>query len=63
MKMRNIVVIALLALIPIVIAQNPIDAVTGSLQEQINTAGQQLRRMQPNISWKEILHKSTSAKI
>jgi len=43
MKMRNIVVIALLALIPTVIAQNPIDAVTGSLQEQINTVGQQLQ--------------------
>ena len=41
--MRNIVVIALLALIPTVIAQNPIDAVTGSLQEQINTVGQQLQ--------------------
>ena len=43
MKMRNIVVIVLLALIPTVIAQNPIDAVTGSLQEQINTVGQQLQ--------------------
>ena len=43
MKMLNIVVIALLALIPTVIAQNPIDAVTGSLQEQINTVGQQLQ--------------------
>ena len=44
MKMQNIVVIALLALIPTAIAQNPIDDLTGSVQEQLNTVGQQLQQ-------------------
>jgi uncharacterized membrane protein YhiD involved in acid resistance len=44
MKMQNIVVIALLALIPTAIAQNPIDDLTRSVQEQLNTAGQQLQQ-------------------
>jgi PGF-CTERM protein len=43
-KMQNIVVIALLALIPTAIAQNPIDDLTGSVQEQLNTVGQQLQQ-------------------
>lgn len=38
------IAIALLALIPIVVAQNPIDAVTGAAQDQINTMGQQLQQ-------------------
>jgi len=42
--MQNIVVIALLALIPTAIAQNPIDDLTGSVQEQLNTVGQQLQQ-------------------
>lgn len=44
MKMYNVIIIAFLALISTVIAQNPIDAVTGSVQEQINTMGQQLQQ-------------------
>jgi PGF-CTERM protein len=44
MKMWNMIAIALLALIPIVVAQNPIDAVTGAAQDQINTMGQQLQQ-------------------
>ena len=44
MKIRNIAVIALLTLLPIAIAQNPIDDLTGSVQEQVNTAGQQLKQ-------------------
>ena len=44
MKTWNIIAVALLALIPITFAQNPIDAVTGSVQEQINTMGQQLQQ-------------------
>ena len=44
MKMQNIVVIALLALIPTAIAQNPIDDLTGSVQEQLNTVRQQLQQ-------------------
>ena len=44
MKMQNIVVIALLALISTAIAQNPIDDLTGSVQEQLNTVGQQLQQ-------------------
>ena len=44
MKIRNIAVIALLTLLPTVIAQNPIDALTGSVQEHVNTAGQQLKQ-------------------
>jgi len=43
-KIQNIVVIALLALIPTAIAQNPIDDLTGSVQEQLNTVGQQLQQ-------------------
>jgi hypothetical protein len=44
MKMQNIVVIALLALMQTAIAQNPIDGLTGSFQEQVNTVGQQLQQ-------------------
>ena len=44
MKMRNIAAIALLTLLPTVIAQNPIADLTGSVQEQVNTAGQQLKQ-------------------
>ena len=44
MKMQNIVVIALLALISTAIAQNPIDDLTGSVQEQLNTVEQQLQQ-------------------
>ena len=44
MKTWNIIAVALLTLIPITFAQNPIDAVTGSVQEQINTMGQQLQK-------------------
>jgi PGF-CTERM protein len=44
MKTWNIIAVALLALIPITFAQNPIDAVTGSVQEQITTMGQQLQQ-------------------
>ena len=44
MKIRNIALIALLTLFPTVIAQNPIDDLTGSVQEQVNTAGQQLKQ-------------------
>ena len=44
MKTWNIIAVALLALIPITFAQNPIDAVTGAVQEQINTMGQQLQQ-------------------
>ncbi len=44
MKMWNIFVVALLAMTPTVIAQNPIDVLTGSVQDQINTAGQQLQQ-------------------
>jgi len=43
-KIQNIVVIALLALISTAIAQNPIDDLTGSVQEQLNTVGQQLQQ-------------------
>lgn len=42
--MRNIAAIALLTLLPTVIAQNPIADLTGSVQEQVNTAGQQLKQ-------------------
>jgi predicted Co/Zn/Cd cation transporter (cation efflux family) len=35
---------ALLALISLAVAQNPIDAVAGSLQEQMNVAGEQLQQ-------------------
>ncbi len=44
MKTWNIIAVALLALIPIAFAQNPMDAVTGSAQEQMNTIGQQLQQ-------------------
>jgi PGF-CTERM protein len=44
MKTWNIIVIAILALMPITFAQNPIDAVTGSIQGQMNTMGQQLQQ-------------------
>jgi DNA-binding protein YbaB len=40
----NIIAVALLALIPSAFAQNPIDAMTRSVQEQINTMGQQLQQ-------------------
>lgn len=43
MRLWNAIVIALLALLPIVMAQNPIEAFTGSVQEQISTAGEQLQ--------------------
>ncbi|VVB69064.1 Uncharacterised protein [uncultured archaeon] len=44
MKTWNVIVVALLALIPITFAQNPIDAVTGPAQEQMNAMGQQLQQ-------------------
>jgi hypothetical protein len=44
MKMRNIAAIAILTLLPTVIAQNPIADLTESVQEQVNTAGQQLKQ-------------------
>jgi PGF-CTERM protein len=44
MKTWTIIAVALLAMIPITFAQNPIDAVTGSAQEQMNAAGQQLQQ-------------------
>ena len=44
MKTWNIIAVALLALIPITFAQNPIDVVTGPAQEQMNAMGQQLQQ-------------------
>jgi len=44
MKTCNVIAIALLAMIPIVVAQNPIDAVTGTAQEQIDSVGQRLQK-------------------
>lgn len=44
MKTWNIIIMAFLALITTGMAQNPIDAVTGAAQEQINTMGQQLQQ-------------------
>jgi PGF-CTERM protein len=44
MKTWNIIAVALLASIPIAFAQNPIDAVTRSVQEQMTTIGQQLQQ-------------------
>ena len=44
MKTWNIIAVALLTLMPITFAQNPIDAVTGSVQEQMATIGQQLQQ-------------------
>jgi PGF-CTERM protein len=38
-----IIAVALLSLASIALAQNPIDSIAGSLQEQMNTAGQQLQ--------------------
>ncbi len=44
MRTWSIIAVALLAMIPITLAQNPIDAVTGPAQEQIDTVGQQLQQ-------------------
>jgi PGF-CTERM protein len=44
MKTWNIIAVALLTLMPITFAQNPIDAMTGSVQEQMTTIGQQLQQ-------------------
>jgi F0F1-type ATP synthase membrane subunit b/b' len=44
MKTWNIIAAALLILTSSAFAQNPIDDVTGSIQEQINTMGQQLQK-------------------
>jgi preprotein translocase subunit SecF len=44
MKTWNLIAVALFVLMPTVIAQNPIDALTGSIQEQMNTVGQQLQQ-------------------
>jgi len=38
-----IIAVALLSSASIALAQNPIDSIAGSLQEQMNTAGQQLQ--------------------
>ena len=38
-----IIAVALLSLESIALAQNPLDAISGSLQEQMNTAGEQLQ--------------------
>jgi DNA primase len=45
MKIRSLIITAaLLALITVASAQNPIDAVAGSLQEQVSAAGEQLQQ-------------------
>jgi len=45
MKIRSIIITgALLVLISVAFAQNPIDAVAGSLQEQVRGAGEQLQQ-------------------
>jgi lipopolysaccharide export system protein LptA len=38
------IAVALLALVPTVFAQNPIDAVAGPVQEKMSSAGQQLQQ-------------------
>lgn len=44
MKILHLILMAaLLAMISTVVAQNPLEAAVGSLQEQMNTAGQQLQ--------------------
>jgi len=54
MKTWNIIAITLLALIPIAFAQNPIDAVTGSVQEQMNNVGQQLQQKTAQHRWRRL---------
>jgi hypothetical protein len=45
MKIRSVIIAAaLLALIAVAFAQNPIDAVAGSLREQVSGAGEQLQQ-------------------
>jgi hypothetical protein len=45
MKIRSIIItVALFALISVAFAQNPIDAVAGSFQEQVSGAGEQLQQ-------------------
>jgi len=44
MKTWNLFIIAFLALISTGMAQNPLDALTGSAQEQMNSMGQQLQQ-------------------